>query len=109
MVRIGNGQGFWGDSPDAAYEQLTRGPLDYLGLDYLAEVTLSIMMRQRLRDPHKGYATDFVGFLRRALPIIAAKGDQGGDQRRRSQPDRLPRRDLRARAGARDHRAVRSA
>jgi hypothetical protein len=74
MVRIGNGQGFWGDSPDAAYEQLTRGPLDYLGLDYLAEVTLSIMMRQRLRDPHKGYAADFVGFLRRALPIIAAKG-----------------------------------
>jgi hypothetical protein len=74
MVRIGNGQGFWGDSPDAAYEQVTRGPLDYLGLDYLAEVTLSIMMRQRLRDPHKGFATDFVGFLRRALPIIAAKG-----------------------------------
>ena len=74
MVRIGNGQGFWGDSPDAALEQLTRGPLDYLGLDYLAEVTLSIMMRQRLRDPHKGYATDFVAFLRRALPIIVAKG-----------------------------------
>jgi len=74
MVRIGNGQGFWGDSPDAAYEQVTRGPLDYLGLDYLAEVTLSIMMRQRLRDPHKGFATDFVGFLRRALPIIAARG-----------------------------------
>ena len=73
-VRIGNGQGFWGDSPDAAWELLTRGPVDYIGLDYLAEVTLSIMMRQRLRDPHKGYATDFVGFLRRALPVIAEKG-----------------------------------
>jgi hypothetical protein len=74
IVRLGNGQGFWGDSPDAAWELLTRGPLDYLGLDYLAEVTLSIMMRQRLRDPRKGYATDFVGFLRRALPVIAEKG-----------------------------------
>jgi hypothetical protein len=73
-IRIGNGQGFWGDSPDAAYELITRGPVDYLGLDYLAEVTLSIMMRQRLRDPHKGYATDFIGFLRRALPVLAEKG-----------------------------------
>jgi hypothetical protein len=73
-IRIGNGQGFWGDSPDAAYELITRGPVDYLGLDYLAEVTLSIMMRQRLRDPHKGYASDFIGFLRRALPVIAEKG-----------------------------------
>jgi hypothetical protein len=74
VVRIGNGQGFWGDSPDAAWELLTRGPLDYLGLDYLAEVTLSIMMRQRLRDPRRGYATDFIGFLKRALPEIASRG-----------------------------------
>jgi Acyclic terpene utilisation family protein AtuA len=73
-VRIANGQGFWGDSPDAAYELLVGGPIDYLGLDYLAEVTLSIMMRHRLRDPAKGYATDFIGFLRRALPLIAEGG-----------------------------------
>ncbi len=73
-VRIGNGQGFWGDSPDAAVELLTRGPVDYVGLDYLAEVTLSIMMRQRLRDPAKGYASDFIGFLLRALPTIATRG-----------------------------------
>jgi hypothetical protein len=73
-VRIGNGQGFWGDSVDAPLELLTRGPIDYLGLDYLAEVTLSIMMRQRLRDPHAGYAADFITFLRRALPVIAEKG-----------------------------------
>ncbi len=73
-VRIGNGQGFWGDSPDAAFELMTRGPVNYVGLDYLAEVTLSIMMRQRLRDPHKGYASDLVSFLRRALPVIAEKG-----------------------------------
>jgi hypothetical protein len=74
VVRIGNGQGFWGDSIDAPLELLTRGRLDYLGLDYLAEVTLSIMMRQRLRDPHKGYAADFVALLRRALPLIAERG-----------------------------------
>jgi hypothetical protein len=74
VVRIGNGQGFWGDSIDAPIELLTRGPLDYLGLDYLAEVTLSIMMRQRLRDPHKGYAADFIALLRRALPVIVERG-----------------------------------
>lgn len=73
VVRIGNGQGFWGDSPDAAYELITRGPLDYLGLDYLAEVTLSIMMRQKLKDPAKGYATDFLTLLRRALPEIVRR------------------------------------
>jgi Acyclic terpene utilisation family protein AtuA len=74
LVRIGNGQGFWGDSIDAPLELLTRGPLDYLGLDYLAEVTLSIMMRQRLRDPHKGFAADFITLLRRALPAIVERG-----------------------------------
>ncbi len=73
VIRIGNGQGFWGDSIDAPVELLTRGPLDYLGLDYLAEVTLSIMMRQRLKDPETGYASDFVELLRRALPEIVAR------------------------------------
>lgn len=73
VVRIANGQGFWGDSPDAAWEVLTRGPVDYIGMDYLAEVTLSIMMRQKLKDPSKGYATDFVAFLQRALPEIVAR------------------------------------
>lgn len=73
-VRIANGQGFWGDSPDAAVNLLLGGALDYLGLDYLAEVTLSIGMRQRLRDARKGYATDFVAFLRRALPEIVGGG-----------------------------------
>ncbi len=73
VVRIGNGQGFWGDSPDAAYELVTRGPVDYIGLDYLAEVTLSIMMRQKLKDPAKGYATDFVTLLRRLLPEVMAR------------------------------------
>jgi len=73
-VLIGNGQGFWGDSPDTPWEMVTRGNLDYLTLDYLAEVTMSIMMRQKLRDANRGYATDFLGFLERALPILMDRG-----------------------------------
>src|SRR5262245_4216878 len=69
-IRIGNGQGFWGDSIDAPVELLRGGPIDYIGMDYLAEVTLSIMMRQRLKDPRLGYATDFPAFVRRVLPEI---------------------------------------
>jgi hypothetical protein len=69
-IRIGNGQGFWGDNVDAPVELLRGGPIDYIGMDYLAEVTLSIMMRQKLKDPRLGYATDFIGFIRRVLPEI---------------------------------------
>ncbi len=74
VVRIANGQGFWGDNVDAPLELIGGGPLDYLGMDYLAEVTLSIMMRQRLKDPALGYATDFIDFARRALPELKEKG-----------------------------------
>ncbi|MEO8502839.1 MAG: acyclic terpene utilization AtuA family protein [Acidobacteriota bacterium] len=73
-VRIANGQGFWGDNVDAPLELLRGGPIDYLGMDYLAEVTLSIMMRQKLKNPALGYATDFVDFMRRALPDVHSKG-----------------------------------
>lgn len=69
-VRIGNGQGFWGDNVDAPVELLRGGPIDYIGMDYLAEVTLSIMMRQKLKRPELGYATDFIGFIRRVLPEL---------------------------------------
>ena len=67
-VRIGNGQGFWGDNVDAPVDLVRGGPIDYVGMDYLAEVTLSIMMRQKLRNPDLGYATDFISFIRRILP-----------------------------------------
>ena len=72
-IRVANGQGFWGDSVDAPIELLSGGPIDYLGMDYLAEVTLSIMMRQKLRSPAAGYATDFLEFVRRALPQLVEK------------------------------------
>ncbi len=73
IVRIANGQGFWGDSVDAPVRLIEEGPLDYLTLDYLAEVTMSIMQKQRQRDPSRGYATDFVQMIRRVLPQLLAK------------------------------------
>lgn len=67
-IRIGNGQGFWGDSIDAPIELFKTGNLDYLTLDYLAEVTMSIMQRQKLKNPETGYAHDFIDFIERILP-----------------------------------------
>ena len=58
VIKIANGQGFWGDSIDAPFNLVKYGEIDYLTLDYLAEVTLSIMQRQKLKNPEKGYATD---------------------------------------------------
>jgi hypothetical protein len=56
MIRIANGQGFWGDWLEAPVRLVEQGPIDYLGLDYLAEVTMSILQKQRQRDPNLGYA-----------------------------------------------------
>lgn len=73
MIRIANGQGFWGDSLEAPLEQIRRGPIDYLTLDYLAEITMSILQKQRARDPRMGYAYDFVQMIARGLGDIMAK------------------------------------
>lgn len=59
-IAIGGGQGFWGDSPDAAIHMIRRGDIQYMACDFLAELTLSIMAKQQLKDPSKGYAPDFV-------------------------------------------------
>jgi hypothetical protein len=74
IVRIANGQGFWGDSVDAPARLVEEGPLDFLTLDYLAEVTMSILQKLRRRDPRQGYATDFVELVRRILPRLREKG-----------------------------------
>ncbi|MFT5735122.1 MAG: hypothetical protein ACJA2W_004010 [Planctomycetota bacterium] len=73
-VLIANGQGFWGDSILGPVRLIKEGPLDYLTLDYLAEVTMSIMQKLKDRDPSKGYATDFVQLLDRILPEAVEKG-----------------------------------
>src|SRR5205085_7224593 len=67
-IRIAAGQGFWGDLPDAPVRQVEDGPIDYLMLDYLAEVTMSIMQKQKARDPNSGYARDFVSLMKQILP-----------------------------------------
>ncbi|HVQ55449.1 MAG TPA: acyclic terpene utilization AtuA family protein [Pyrinomonadaceae bacterium] len=67
-VRVAGGQGFWGDLLTAPVDQVRKGPIDYLMLDYLAEVTMSILQKQRSRDPNAGYARDFVALMREILP-----------------------------------------
>ena len=68
VVRVACGQGFWGDRPEAPLEQVTRGPVDYIVMDYLAEVTMSILQKARSRDPAQGFARDFIPVLRSILP-----------------------------------------
>ena len=74
IVRVAGGQGFWGDSLDAPRQQVEGGPIDYLMLDYLAEVTMSILQKQKERDPSLGYARDFVGAVESVLPAVTDRG-----------------------------------
>jgi hypothetical protein len=74
VVRVASGQGFWGDDPDAPVRQVEGGPIDYLMLDYLAEVTMSIMQKQRARDPEAGFARDFVSVMERIFPACIEGG-----------------------------------
>ncbi|MFW6205657.1 MAG: acyclic terpene utilization AtuA family protein [Gemmatimonadota bacterium] len=73
-IRIGSGQGFWGDRLDAPVEQVRTGPVDYLMMDYLAEVTMSILQKQKSRDPSQGYARDFVPLMEELFPDLVGKG-----------------------------------
>lgn len=75
MIRVGNAQAFWGDRSAAAAELLSRQPdLDYLTMDYLAEVSMSILALQRERDATKGYAQDFVEVVRQLAPYWNSGG-----------------------------------
>jgi hypothetical protein len=73
-VRIASGQGFWGDWQEAPKLQVRRGPIDYLMLDYLAEITMSIMQKQKERDPTAGYARDFVPLIADLAADLARGG-----------------------------------
>lgn len=73
-IRIASGQGFWGDQLDAPRQQVENGPIDYLMLDYLAEVTMSIMQKQRARNPQAGYARDFVPLMGEIFPAVVDRG-----------------------------------
>ncbi|HMC55367.1 MAG TPA: acyclic terpene utilization AtuA family protein [Gemmatimonadaceae bacterium] len=74
VVRIGSAQGFWGDSLEAPRQQVERGEVDFLMLDYLAEVTMSILQKQKERDPTLGYARDFVGAVESVVPALRDRG-----------------------------------
>jgi hypothetical protein len=74
VVRVASGQGFWGDWLEAPRRQVEGGPIDYLMLDYLAEVTMSILQKQKERDPAMGYARDFLGAVESVLPAVAERG-----------------------------------
>src|SRR6185503_4912722 len=79
VVRVAAGQGFWGDWLEAPVRQVNGGPIDYLMMDYLAEVTMSIMQKQKSRDPKTGYARDFVPLMERILPEQVKIGLVTGD------------------------------
>ena len=74
MIRIANGQGFWGDWLEAPVRLVEQGPIDYLALDYLAEVTMSILQKQRQADPNLGYARDFPPLVARLASQIRERG-----------------------------------
>ncbi|WP_339799331.1 acyclic terpene utilization AtuA family protein [uncultured Marinobacter sp.] len=60
IVKIGGASGYWGDTALGPKQLLEYGEVDYLILDYLAEITMSILAKARSRDPEAGYATDFI-------------------------------------------------
>src|SRR3954462_3262606 len=74
IVRVASGQGFWGDWLQAPPRPVEGGGVDYLILDYLAEVTMSILQKQKERDPKMGYARDFVGAMDSVMKAVAERG-----------------------------------
>jgi hypothetical protein len=74
MIRIANGQGFWGDWLEAPVRLVEQGPIDYLALDYLAEITMSILQKQKQADPNLGYARDFPPLIARIARKIRDRG-----------------------------------
>lgn len=74
IVRVANAQGFWGDSLLGPLRLVEEGPVDYLTFDYLAEITMSIMQKQKMRNADAGYAMDFVSMVKKILPTCQKKG-----------------------------------
>src|SRR5437016_12184941 len=74
VLRIGNASGFYGDRLAAMREMLDGGPLHVLTGDYLAELTMLILGRQRMKDPQRGYATTFLRQMRDCLALAKDRG-----------------------------------
>jgi hypothetical protein len=73
MIRIASGQGYWGDWQEAPLLQVSSGPIDYMVMDYLAEITMSILQKQKSRNPDLGYAKDFIPLIKMLLPDLVEK------------------------------------
>ena len=87
-IRIANAGGYWGDDLRQFRRQVELGPVDYVTLDFLAEITMSIMQKQRARDPRTGYARDFVAQVEEALPHAVQQGGRA-DQTRKHEQQRI--------------------
>lgn len=72
-IRIGNAGGYWGDDPSALKRQIEGGPIDFITMDFLAEITMSIMQKQRSRDPEMGYAGDFITMAMEVMELALKK------------------------------------
>ena len=73
-IRLGAGSGFWGDGIDPALELLDRGELDYLCFDFLAELTMALLQRQKLKNPQLGYVPDAVQYMKEMMPLARQRG-----------------------------------
>ena len=73
MIRIANAGGYWGDDLHQFRRQIELGPIDYVTLDFLAEITMSIMQKQRARDPQAGYARDFIAQVEETLELLVSR------------------------------------
>jgi hypothetical protein len=73
-ITIGNAGGYWGDDPKALERQVFSGRLDYISMDFLAEITMSILQKQKQNDPELGYARDFLPMLKAVLPKLMEDG-----------------------------------
>jgi len=73
-IRIANAGGYWGDDLGQFRRQVELGPVDYVTLDFLAEITMSIMQKQRARDPETGFARDFIAQVEATLELLITGG-----------------------------------
>jgi len=72
-ITIANCGGFWGDDPTAAKRQVEGGPVDYLVMDYLAEITMALLQKARARNPDAGFTADFLSQLRDVLVACVSR------------------------------------
>ncbi len=73
-IVIGSGSAFWGDLLEPAVEMAERSDVQYIGFDHLAELTMALLNRMKLKDPQKGYVPDIIPWMKKLLPITVPKG-----------------------------------